>query len=150
RWPMIVLRSPKGWTGPKIVDGKPVEGTWRAHQVPMAEMATNPEHVKMLDEWMRGYRPQELFDEHGRLRPEIAEIAPRGTRRMRATPHTSAGAVLRNLRLPEFRYYAVDVTFPGATTAEATRVQGGFLRDVLRLHAEARNFRLFSPDETAC
>ncbi|HEX4497484.1 MAG TPA: phosphoketolase family protein, partial [Thermoanaerobaculia bacterium] len=149
RWPMIVLRSPKGWTGPKVVDGKPVEGTWRAHQVPMAEMATNPEHVRMLDEWMRGYRPEELFDEHGRLRAEIAALAPAGERRMSANPHTNGGAVLRNLHLPDFRDYAVDVSFPGATVSEATRVQGGFLRDVLRLNAEARNFRVFSPDETA-
>ncbi|HEY0558149.1 MAG TPA: phosphoketolase family protein, partial [Thermoanaerobaculia bacterium] len=149
RWPMIVLRSPKGWTGPKIVDGKPVEGTWRAHQVPMAEMAANPGHVKMLDEWMRGYRPQELFDEQGRLRAEIAALAPAGERRMSANPHTNGGAVLRNLRLPDFRDYAVEVPAPGAKLAEATRVQGGFLRDVLRLNAEARNFRIFSPDETA-
>ncbi|HSU82407.1 MAG TPA: phosphoketolase family protein, partial [Thermoanaerobaculia bacterium] len=149
RWPMIVLRSPKGWTGPKIVDGKPVEGTWRAHQVPMAEMASSPEHVRMLDEWMRGYRPQELFDERGRLRPEIAALAPQGDRRMSANPHTNGGAVLRNLRLPDFRDYAVKVDFPGATLAEATRVQGELLRDILKLNAEARNFRIFSPDETA-
>ncbi|HET7042744.1 MAG TPA: phosphoketolase family protein, partial [Gemmatimonadales bacterium] len=137
RWPMIVLRSPKGWTGPKVVDGKPVEGTWRAHQVPMAEMASNPEHVKMLDEWMRSYRPGELFDERGRLRPEIAALAPQGERRMSANPHTNGGLVLRNLRLPDFRDYAVKVDFPGATLAEATRVQGELLRDVLKLNAEA-------------
>jgi xylulose-5-phosphate/fructose-6-phosphate phosphoketolase len=149
RWPMIVLRSPKGWTGPKVVDGKPVEGTWRAHQVPMAEMAANPGHVKLLEDWMRGYRPEELFDDKGRLRPEIAELAPQGDRRMSANPHTNGGVVLRDLRLPHFRDYAVEVPSPGATLAEATRVQGGFLRDVLERSAETRNFRIFSPDETA-
>jgi xylulose-5-phosphate/fructose-6-phosphate phosphoketolase len=149
RWPMIVLRSPKGWTGPGEVDGKPVEGTWRAHQVPMAEMATNPGHVELLQEWMRSYRPKELFDETGRLRPEIAELSPGGERRMSANPHTNGGAVLRDLRLPDFRAYAVDVPAPGAVLAEATRVQGTFLRDVLRRNARTRNFRIFSPDETA-
>ncbi len=147
-WPMIVLRSPKGWTGPKEVDGKPVEGTWRAHQVPMAEMS-QPGHVKILDDWMRGYRPEELFDETGRLRPEIAALAPQGERRMSANPHTNGGLLLRDLRLPDFRDYAVDVPSPGATLAEATRVQGKLLRDVLKRNAGCRNFRLFSPDETA-
>jgi xylulose-5-phosphate/fructose-6-phosphate phosphoketolase len=149
RWPMIVLRSPKGWTGPKVVDGKPVEGTWRAHQVPLAEMAANPGHVKMLEEWMRRYRPEELFDDTGRLRPEIAALAPHGERRMSANPVTNGGAVLRDLRLPHFRDYAVEVPSPGGTVAEATRVQGTFLRDVLRMSADTRNFRIFSPDETA-
>ncbi|HEX4959473.1 MAG TPA: phosphoketolase family protein [Thermoanaerobaculia bacterium] len=148
RWPMIVLRSPKGWTGPKVVDGKPVEGTWRAHQVPMAEMG-HPGHVKILDDWMRSYRPEELFDETGRLRPEIAELAPQGERRMSANPHTNGGLLLRDLRVPDFREYAVDVPSPGATVAEATRVQGKLLRDVLKRNADSRNFRLFSPDETA-
>jgi xylulose-5-phosphate/fructose-6-phosphate phosphoketolase len=147
-WPMIVLRSPKGWTGPKEVDGEPVEGTWRAHQVPMAEMS-QPGHVKILDDWMRGYRPEELFDETGRLRPEIAGLAPQGERRMSANPHTNGGLLLRDLRLPDFRDYAVDVPSPGATLAEATRVQGKLLRDVLKRNADSRNFRLFSPDETA-
>src|SRR5947209_1523755 len=147
-WPMIVLRSPKGWTGPKVVDGKPVEGTWRAHQVPMAEMG-QPGHVKILEDWMRGYRPEELFDETGRLRPEIAGLAPQGERRMSANPHTNGGVLLRDLRLPDFRDYAVDVPSPGATLAEATRVQGKLLRDVLKRNADSQNFRLFSPDETA-
>lgn len=149
RWPMIVLKSPKGWTGPRIVDGKPVEGTWRAHQVPLAEMSKVPEHVQMLEKWMRSYRPEELFDETGRLRSEIAELSPKGNRRMSANPHTNGGVLLRDLRLPEFRDYAVDVPAPGATLAEATRVQGVFLRDVLKKNAAAKNFRLFSPDETA-
>jgi xylulose-5-phosphate/fructose-6-phosphate phosphoketolase len=148
-WPMIVLRSPKGWTGPKIVDGKPVEGTWRAHQVPMSEMADNPGHVKLLEDWMRSYRPEELFDETGKLRPEIAALAPFGDRRMSANPHSNGGVVLRDLRLPVFQDYAVDVPKPGSVTAEATRVQGKFLRDVMRRNLGNRNFRLFSPDETA-
>jgi xylulose-5-phosphate/fructose-6-phosphate phosphoketolase len=147
-WPMIVLRSPKGWTGPKVVDGKPVEGTWRAHQVPMGEM-DQPGHVKILEEWMRGYRPEELFDETGRLHAEIAELSPQGERRMSANPHTNGGVLLRDLRLPDFRDYAVDVPSPGARLAEATRVQGKLLRDVLKRNEVARNFRLFSPDETA-
>jgi xylulose-5-phosphate/fructose-6-phosphate phosphoketolase len=148
-WPMIILRSPKGWTGPKIVDGKPVEGTWRAHQVPMAEMATAPGHVKILDDWMRSYRPEELFDEAGALRPEIAALAPAGERRMSANPHANGGLLLRDLRLPDFREYAVDVPKPGGTLGEATRVQGKFLRDVMKRNVSNRNFRLFSPDETA-
>ncbi|HEX3525624.1 MAG TPA: phosphoketolase family protein [Thermoanaerobaculia bacterium] len=149
RWPMIVLRSPKGWTGPKVVDGKPMEGTWRAHQVPLADMASNPGHVKMLDEWMRSYRPAELFDETGRLRPEIAALAPEGDLRMSANPHSNGGVLLRELRLPDFRDYAVKVRAPGAAMAESTRVQGRFIRDVLKLSEETRNFRVFSPDETA-
>jgi xylulose-5-phosphate/fructose-6-phosphate phosphoketolase len=149
RWPMIILRSPKGWTGPKVVDGKPMEGTWRAHQVPLADMADNPGHVKMLEEWMRSYRPEELFDGSGRLRPEIAALAPQGDLRMSANPHANGGILLRELRLPDFRDYAVDVPAPGAAMAESTRVQGRFLRDVLKLSEPTRNFRLFSPDETA-
>jgi len=149
RWPVVVLRSPKGWTGPETVDGKQAEGSWRSHQVPFSEMAGNPEHVKLLEEWMRGYRPEELFDEAGRLRPEIAELAPRGERRMSANPHTNGGLLLRDLRLPDFRDYAVDVPSPGATRAEATRVQGKLIRDVLKANQASRNFRIFSPDETA-
>ena len=148
-WPMIVLRSPKGWTGPKVVDGKPVEGTFRAHQVPMGEMQSHPRHVKLLDKWMKSYRAAELFDAAGRFEPELAELAPNGARRMGANPHANGGALLRDLRLPEFRDYAVKVAKPGATVAEATRVQGEFLRDVMKLNAAARNFRVFSPDETA-
>jgi len=147
-WPMIVLRSPKGWTGPKEVNGVPVEGTWRAHQVPLSDMG-KPGHVNILEAWLRGYKPEELFDERGRLRPEIAELSPEGERRMSANPHTNGGALLRDLRLPDFRDYAVKVPSPGATMDEATRVQGKFLRDVLKRNADSRNFRLFSPDETA-
>jgi xylulose-5-phosphate/fructose-6-phosphate phosphoketolase len=148
RWPMIVLRSPKGWTGPKEVDGKPVEGTFRAHQVPMGEM-DRPEHLRILETWLRSYRPEELFDERGRLRPELAELAPEGERRMGANPHANGGLLLRDLHLPDFRDYAIEVKRPGNGEAEATRVQGTFLRDVLKLNAEQRNFRIVSPDETA-
>src|SRR6195256_20611 len=147
-WPMLVLRSPKGWSGPKEVDGVQVEGTWRAHQVPLADMG-KPGHVDILDGWMRGYKPDELFDETGRLRPEIADLSPQGERRMSANPHTNGGALLRDLRLPDFRDYAVEVPSPGAKMDEATRVQGKFLRDVLKRNEDSRNFRLFSPDETA-
>ncbi len=149
RWPMIVLRTPKGWTGPKVVDGLQVEGTFRAHQVPMGEMAERPEHVKILEEWMKSYKPEELFDEAGKLAPELAELAPQGTRRMGANPHANAGILLRELHLPDFREYAVRVPTPGAVEAEATRVQGAFIRDVMKLNAESRNFRIFSPDEAA-
>jgi len=148
RWPMIVLRTPKGWTGPKEVDGKQTEGSWRSHQVPMGDM-DKPSHVRMLERWMKSYRPDELFDARGRLRPELAALAPRGTRRMGANPHANGGILLRDLRQPDFRRYAVRVPTPGATTAEATRVQGAYLRDVMTLNAEHRNFRVFGPDETA-
>jgi len=146
RWPMIILRSPKGWTGPKLVDGKRVEGTFRSHQVPIGEM-TRPGHVKLLEEWMHSYRPRELFDETGGLVPELFELAPKGELRMSANPHANGGALLRDLRLPDFRDYAVLVPEPGAVDAEATRVQGQFIRDVLKLNPD--NFRVFSPDETA-
>ncbi|HEY2955501.1 MAG TPA: phosphoketolase family protein [Candidatus Eisenbacteria bacterium] len=149
RWPMIVLRTPKGWTGPRTVDGKQVEGTFRAHQVPLAEVRERPDHLRLLEKWMRSYRPEELFDEGGRLRPELAALAPEGPRRMGANPHANGGALLRDLRLPDFRRYAVKVPEPGATTAEATRVQGELIRDVMRQNAAARNFRVVSPDETA-
>ncbi|HEX7616799.1 MAG TPA: phosphoketolase family protein [Thermoanaerobaculia bacterium] len=148
RWPMIVLVSPKGWTGPKTVDGKPVEGTWRAHQVPLDKVRENPEHLKLLEDWMRSYRPGELFDERGRLRPELRALAPRGDKRMGANPHANGGALLVDLELPDFRAFTVDVPRPGATDAEATRVQGRFLEEVLARNAHARNFRIFSPDET--
>ena len=144
-WPMIILRSPKGWTGPKIVDGKPTEGTFRSHQVPMGEM-DQPGHLELLESWMRSYRPEELFDEKGRLYGEIADLAPTSERRMSANPHSNGGLLLRDLRLPDFTDYAVTVETPGAVTAEATRVQGQFIRDVIRMNPT--NFRVFSPDET--
>lgn len=149
RWPMIVLKSPKGWTGPKVVDGKAIEGTFRAHQVPVAELATRPEYLKILEDWMKSYRPHELFDANGRLIGELAELAPRGMRRMGANPHANGGLLLRELALPDFRDYALAVAQPGAIDAEATAVQGQFIRDVLRTNQQARNFRVFSPDETS-
>src|SRR4051794_17118252 len=145
-WPVIVLKTPKGWTGPREVDGLPVEGTWRAHQVPLAEARQNPEHLAMLETWMRSYHPEELFDEAGTLVPPLAALAPRGGRRIGANPHANGGLLLRELRLPDFRDYAVDVPAPGATTSEATRVLGTWLRDVIRDNPS--NFRLFGPDET--
>ena len=149
RWPMIVLRSPKGWTGPGEVEGKKVEGSWRSHQVPFAELREKPERVALLERWMKSYRPEELFDEQGALVPELAALAPRGARRMGANPHANGGLLLCDLRLPDFRHYAVAVPRPGAVEAEATRVMGTLLRDVLRLNAGERNFRLFAPDETS-
>ena len=149
RWPMIILRSPKGWTGPKLVDAKPIEGTFRAHQVPVTDFATKPEHLKILEQWMKSYRPEELFDQNGRLVPELAELAPAGVRRMGANPYANGGMLLRDLRMPDFRDYAVEVSKPGVVEAEGTAVQGQFIRDVLKLNAEAHNFRVFSPDETA-
>jgi len=145
-WPVIVLRTPKGWTGPKVVDGLPVEGTWRAHQVPLAAARQNPEHLAQLEEWMRSYHAEELFDANGALIGELAALAPVGDRRMGANPHANGGLLLRDLRLPDFRDYAVDVPAPGATTSEATRVLGAWLRDVIRDNPS--NFRLFGPDET--
>jgi xylulose-5-phosphate/fructose-6-phosphate phosphoketolase len=147
-WPMVILRSPKGWTGPKTVDGKPVEGTWRAHQVPVTELS-KPEHLKILEDWMKSYQPKELFDEHGKLIPELADLAPRGNRRMGANPHANGGILLKDLAMPDFRDYAVKVTKPGIEVAEATRVLGRLLRDVVKLNADSRNFRVFGPDETA-
>ena len=148
RWPMIVLRTPKGWTGPKVVDGEPVEGTWRAHQVPIADM-TNPEHLRQLEDWMRSYRPQELFDADGKFREEYASLAPTGHRRMGSNPHANGGELLQPLSMPHFHDYAVVVPKPGTVRAEATRVLGGFLRDLMKLNLGKRNFRLFGPDETA-
>ncbi|HWQ54370.1 MAG TPA: phosphoketolase family protein [Bryobacteraceae bacterium] len=148
RWPMIVMQTPKGWTGPKVVDGQPVEGTFRSHQVPLADPATNPAHLKQLEDWLRGYRPQELFDEGGRLRPDLQALAPDRERRMGANPHANGGVLLRDLRLPDFTRYAVDVPEPGSVQAEDTRVLGGFLRDVIRLNEDQRNFRIWGPDET--
>jgi xylulose-5-phosphate/fructose-6-phosphate phosphoketolase len=147
QWPMIVLKTPKGWTGPKEVDGKKTEDYWRSHQVPLSEMAENPDHVHQLEQWLKTYRPEELFDEHGRLMPELKELAPKGLRRMGSNPHANGGLLLRDLRMPDFRDYAVDVQVPGHATAEATRVLGAFLRDITKLNAEARNFRAFAADE---
>jgi xylulose-5-phosphate/fructose-6-phosphate phosphoketolase len=146
-WPMIILRTPKGWTGPKEVDGRPVEGTYRAHQVPIPSPRTNPEHLKLLEEWMKSYRAEELFDAEGKLLPDLAELAPKGERRMGANPHANGGVLLRDLVMPDFRDYAVSVPKPGTVTAEATRVLGQFLRDVMKLNP--RNFRVVGPDETA-
>ena len=148
RWPMIVLRSPKGWTGPKSVDGKPVEGTWRAHQVPVAAVRENPDHIAILEQWMHAYRPEELFDVDGALVPELAALAPKGPRRISANPHANAHGT-RALRLPDLQRFAVAVASPGRSAAEATRALGTYLREVLTLNAEARNFRIMGPDETA-
>ncbi|RPH31646.1 MAG: phosphoketolase family protein [Bacteroidales bacterium] len=149
QWPMIVLSTPKGWTGPRIVDGFQVEGTFRSHQVPLAELATKPEHIRMLEEWMLSYKPDELFDENGKLRFELSDLAPKGAQRMGANPHANGGTLLKDLNMPDFRQYAVNVPIPGRTENEATRVMGEFLRDVVKLNAENRNFRIMSPDETA-
>ena len=147
QWPMIVLRTPKGWTGPKEVDGLPVEGTWRSHQVPVADVRENPAHLRLLEDWLRSYRPEELFGEDGRLVPELAERAPRGDRRMSANPHANGGELMQDLVAPDFRNYAIDVTAPGTTFSEPTRVLGGFLRDIVARNPS--NFRVFGPDETA-
>jgi xylulose-5-phosphate/fructose-6-phosphate phosphoketolase len=149
RWPMIVLRTPKGWTGPAEVDGLPVEGTWRSHQVPLSEVRSNEAHRRQLEEWMRSYRPDELFEPDGRPRREILDWLPTGDRRMGASPHANGGVLLRDLELPDFRDFAVPVERPGASTSEPTRVLGQFLEQTFRLNADHRNFRLFGPDETA-
>ena len=148
-WPMIILRTPKGWTGPKTVDGKPVENTWRAHQVPVTDLASRPDHLKILEAWMKSYRAEELFDQRGKLLPELAELAPKGDRRMGANPHANGGLLLKDLVMPDFREYAAGVPKPGIVTAEATRILGTFLRDVMKLNSDAKNFRVFGPDETA-
>jgi xylulose-5-phosphate/fructose-6-phosphate phosphoketolase len=148
RWPMIVFASPKGWTGPKIIDGLPNEGTFRSHQVPLSDPAKNPEHLRQLESWLRSYRPEELFDAQGRLKPELAVLAPTGERRMGANPNANGGILLRDLRMPEFSDYAVEVPKPGVAGIGDTHVLGRFLRDVLKLNAERRNFRIFGPDET--
>ena len=149
QWPMIILRTPKGWTGPEEVDGKRTNNYWRSHQVPFAEMAEKPDHVKLLEKWMKSYKPEELFDEKGTLKPELAELAPKGHRRMGANPHANGGVLLKDLKMPDFRDYAVDIKKPGTVVAESTRVMGGFLRDIMKLNMDARNFRVFGPDETA-
>jgi xylulose-5-phosphate/fructose-6-phosphate phosphoketolase len=148
RWPMIVLDSPKGWTGPNVVDGLQVEGTFRAHQVPLSDPATHPEHLKLLEDWLRSYRPAELFDESGRFKADLAALAPTGERRMGANPHANGGILLRDLRLPDFRDYAADVPAPGTRGIGDVHVLGPFLRDVAKLNSEQRNFRVFGPDET--
>ncbi len=148
RWPMIVLCTPKGWTGPKFVDGKPVEGTWRAHQVPIAD-CKSPEHLQQLEDWLLSYKPRELFDQQGRFRDEIAALAPSGQQRMGSNVHANGGELLQSLSMPDFREYAIALAQPGSTKAEATRVLGGFLRDVMARNMEHKNFRLFGPDETA-
>ena len=148
RWPMIILDSPKGWTGPAMVDGKQNEGSFRSHQVPLSNPAATPQHLPLLESWLRSYRPDELFDGLGRLKPELAELAPKGTRRMGANPHANGGMLLRDLRMPDFRAYSADVPTPGALGIGDTRVLGPFLRDVISLNMEQRNFRIFGPDET--
>ena len=148
RWPMIVLRSPKGWTGPKEVDGKKVEGFWRAHQVPVEQVRTNAAHLEILESWMRSYQPESLFDETGRLHADLQALAPVGARRMGANPHANGGSLKRKLELPDHRSHAVKVASPGSEFAEATRAMGGYLRDVIRMNADAKTFRLMGPDET--
>jgi xylulose-5-phosphate/fructose-6-phosphate phosphoketolase len=147
-WPMIILRTPKGWTGPKEINGKLVEGSWRSHQVPLSNLATKSEHLKKLENWMKSYKPEELFDEKGKLIPELAELSPEGTRRMGANPHANGGVLLRDLKMPDFRSHAIDVPKPGTVVAEATRAMGKLLRDVFKMNDESRNFRLMGPDET--
>ena len=147
RWPMIVLRTPKGWTCPKEIDGKRTEGFWRSHQVPMGAMHEKPGHVRLLEKWMKSYKPRELFSPTGELNPDLADLPPKDTRRMSANPHTNGGTILKDLQMPDFRDYAVKVPVPGSLKAESTRIMGTFLRDVMKLNSESKNFRLFSPDE---
>lgn len=151
QWPMIVLRTPKGWTGPKVVDGKPIEGTFRAHQVPIDITVGTPnqeEHLKQIEEWLHSYHAEELFDENGTLIPELQELAPTGDRRLAANPHANGGKLLRDLRTPDFKQYAVDIPFPGSVEKQDMIELGGYIRDVLKLNADAKNFRIFGPDET--
>jgi xylulose-5-phosphate/fructose-6-phosphate phosphoketolase len=148
-WPMIVFKTPKGWTGPKTVDDLPVEGSFRAHQVPLAELAAKPDHLKLLEQWMKSYEPEALFDDQGRLIPELAELAPKVERRMGANPHANGGILLHDLKMPDFKDYAVAVQQPGTVKAEATRIMGAFIRDVMKLNWDQRTFRVFGPDETA-
>jgi xylulose-5-phosphate/fructose-6-phosphate phosphoketolase len=148
-WPMIIFSTPKGWTGPKRIDGLPVEGTWRAHQVPLTGFEDKPSHLSILEQWLKSYRPEELFDSKGKLIAELQELAPQGSRRMSANPHANGGLLLRDLKMPDFRDYTISVRQPGTQFAEATKVMGDFLRDIMKLNREAKNFRLFGPDETA-
>jgi xylulose-5-phosphate/fructose-6-phosphate phosphoketolase len=147
RWPMIVMKTPKGWTCPSEIDGRRTEGYWRSHQVPMGEMHENPGHVRILEQWMKSYRPEDLFDTQGKLKPELADLPPKGERRMSANPNANGGQLLKDLKLPDFHTYAVQVPSPGAVQAESTRIMGAFLRDVMQLNLDTANFRLFSPDE---
>lgn len=149
QWPMIVMRTPKGWTGPHEVDGKQVEGTWRSHQVPLAELGSKPDHLRLLEQWMKSYRPEELFDEKGVLIAELKELAPQGQRRMGANPHANGGLLMHDLKLPDFKKYGLEVKNPGTVVAESTTVMGQYLRDIIRLNADRRNFRVMGPDETA-
>jgi len=149
KWPMIVLRSPKGWTCPNVIDGLQIEGSFRSHQVPLAELFEKPEHVQFLEKWMKSYKPEELFDINGKIKAELKDLAPRGEKRMGANPHANGGLKLRPLKLPNFSDYALTVPSPGCVIGEATRTQGQFLRDVLVLNSDEKNFRIFSPDETA-
>jgi xylulose-5-phosphate/fructose-6-phosphate phosphoketolase len=149
QWPMIILRTPKGWTCPKEADGLKLEDSWRSHQVPLADMEAKPGHIKLLEEWMQSYKPDELFDGEGKLMPELSNLPPKGARRMGSNPHANGGLLLKELKMPDFRKYAVDVPGPGRVNAEATRVMGTFLRDVMKRNAETRNFRVMGPDETA-
>ena len=149
QWPMIILRTPKGWTGPEKVDGIQVEGTWRSHQVPLSELATKPGHLQLLEEWMKSYKPEELFDESGKLIPELAALAPEGAKRMSANPHANGGLLLHDLEMPDFKKYAVEVSKPGNALAEATVIMGSFLRDIMKLNWDKKNFRIFGPDETS-
>jgi len=148
QWPMIVLRTPKGWTCPKTVDGVALEGTWRAHQVPFAELATKPQHIEILQNWLKSYRPEELFDESGSLKPELAVLAPQGERRMGSNPHANGGLLLRDLKLPAYGDYAINISQPGSVLGEATRRLGDYLRDVMKNNLSRRNFRIMGPDET--
>ena len=147
-WPMIILKTPKGWTGPKFVNGLAVEGTFRAHQVPITDPKENPEHLKQLEKWLKSYKPEELFDENGRLLPELAELAPKGEYRMSANPHANGGLLFNDLNMPDFREHGIDVKFKGITGPGDTFVLGKFLRDVIKLNKDQKNFRLFGPDET--
>ncbi len=147
-WPMIIFHTPKGWTGPKKVDGLLMEGTWRAHQVPLTDLAAKPQHLKMLEKWMKSYKPEELFDKSGKLIPELADLAPKGEKRMGANPHANGGHLLHDLKMPDFREYAVEIKKPGTLFKESTLIMGAFLRDVMKLNWDQRNFRIFGPDET--
>ena len=146
---MIILKTPKGWTGPAFIDGKPIENSWRSHQVPFSDFLEHPDRLKLLEDWMKSYKPEELFDANGKLYAELADLAPKGLRRMGANPHANGGLLLRELKMPDFREYAVQVPKPGTVDAEATRVMGYLLRDVMKLNADSKNFRVMGPDETA-